>query len=101
METERGNNRITLSIAKPTNQMLEEVQHYLRRNGSRWYKAEIIHEAVTHFAQGLGLDHANDGDTSAEDDQPSLDFCPEGDFVKDADTSSEARAAVGEAAGLG
>jgi len=54
METEQ--NRVTLSISGTTNSLLEEIQHHLRKTGSRHYKARIISEALKYFAKGLELD---------------------------------------------
>jgi hypothetical protein len=56
MEDQQTTERITLSISQPTNDILEEIQHHLRKSGSRHYKARIIHAALEHFAQGLGLE---------------------------------------------
>jgi hypothetical protein len=55
MEKNQRTERITLSIALSTNQVLEAIQHHLRRAGHRKFKSEIIHEAVVLFAKGLGL----------------------------------------------
>jgi len=56
MEKNQRTERITLSIALATNQVLEAIQHHLRMAGYRKFKSEIIHEAVVLFAKGLGLD---------------------------------------------
>jgi len=68
MENKQKTERITLSIAVPTNQALEAIQHHLRRAGHRKFKSEIIYEAVVHFAQGLGLE-VGGVDAQSEGDQ--------------------------------
>jgi len=55
MENKQKTERITLSIAVSTNQVLEAIQQHLRRAGHRKFKSEIIREAVVHFAKGQGL----------------------------------------------
>jgi len=68
MEKNQSTERITLSIALATNQVLEAIQHHLRRAGHRKFKSEIIHEAVVLFAKGLGLaqDEENAGQPSGD-----------------------------------
>ena len=78
METEPRSNRITLSIARPTNELLEAIQHYQRKGGSRQYKSKIIHDALERFAQGMDV-FVNRGGTCVEDDQDCFDFFREGD----------------------
>jgi predicted Zn-dependent protease len=90
-------NRITLSIPTRTNALLEELQQHLRKNGSRRFKSQIIHEALDCLGESLGLDHANDGATCVEDDVVSLDFFPEGECEEEGGTGVVA----GEAADLG
>lgn len=68
MEKNQRTERITLSIALATNQVLEAIQHHLRGGGHRRFKSGIIHEAVTHFAQGLGLE-GRGADAQREGDQ--------------------------------
>ena len=56
METEHNRIRVTMSISGSTNDLLEELQHHLRKTGSRHYKSRIVHEALEYFAEGLGLE---------------------------------------------
>lgn len=55
MKETQDRDRITLSISDATNTLLEDLQHHLRKSGSRQYKSRIMHEAIELFAQGLGL----------------------------------------------
>jgi hypothetical protein len=81
MDNGHRNSRITLSISTRANRLLEELQQHQRKLGSRRFKSQIIHEALTGLAQGLGLEHENDGEQSVEDDVVTLDFFAEGDVA--------------------
>lgn len=60
MKDTRNRDRITLSMPQATNALLEELQHRLRKTGSRHYKSRILHEAIEYFAEGLGLQVGED-----------------------------------------
>ena len=48
--------RITLSISRASNGLLEEIQHHLRRGGHRFFKAAILQDALALFAEKLGIE---------------------------------------------
>lgn len=85
MENGRNMTTTTLSIEVTTNSLLEEIQHHLRRTGSRHYKARIMREALEYFAKGLGLEVKRaawccDGDQPVEEREGQLlsSLCPQG-----------------------
>ena len=56
MENEQNVKRVTLSISETANELLEDVQHHLRNQGSRQYKSEIVHYALQYYAVSLGME---------------------------------------------
>ena len=48
--------RITLSISRACNGLLEDIQHHLRKEGHRPFKVAILQDALVLLAGRLGLE---------------------------------------------